>query len=396
MFVNVQFQNRFKPGDYTQKEYTYRCDFPVQVGDMVEVPVSTQAGEVAKTVRVSAVDVPEYAISAEASRNMRSVIRPAEYDETLFDQDQQAEPVNLPEVSLSGDIIVIRQLPVIEDQLRSLRATVEHKVSEALSLAVTEDTVKAVKTVRAALNKEYKDLEARRKQVKLAILEPYDRFEATYRECIGDLYTEADQKLREKIDAVENGVKEQKREALREYFEEYRRSVYLAGEPMADFDAWCGKVNKTASDKSLRTAAKAFLDGLRSDLDSIATMENADEIFVEYKVCRELSKAISTVNERARLKEEERRRRADEAAERAAREAREREAMAKVEAAAAAARPEPLAPPVEAPAPAPAASRPVDPDKVYPKVNFSVFNVTRRQLEKLVNFMKEEGINYGK
>lgn len=384
MLVKCQFKSHFAKSGYGEKEYTYRCEFPVQVGDIVKVP----AGDGTGTARISAINVKESSVPSNVLPLLKEVTCFATYEDTLFHDEPEAPA--LPEIELAENIIVIKQLPVIEDQLRTLREQVEGKVKEALSLAVTEDTVIAVKDVRAALRKEYADLEARRKQVKLAILEPYDKFEATYRECIGDLYTDADQKLREKIDAVENGVKEQKRAALKEYFEEYRRTVYLQDEPLADFEKWGVSITKTASDKSLRQAAKAYLDMIRSDLDTIATMENADEILVEYKNCRELGKSISVVNERARLKEEERRRRADAAAERAAREAAEKAAMAKVEEAAAAARPEPLAPPVEAPKAAPAK----DPNQVFPKAAFTLYNVKRYQLAYIKNYLIQEGIQY--
>ena len=387
MLIQAQFKSRFKD-EYGGKEYTYRCDFPVKVGDLVKVPVACQTGEVEKTVRVSAVDIPDYAVSSAAFERMKSVIGPAEYEETLFEEDLPADVPGLPENSVADNIIVIKQLPVIEDQLRTLREAVESKVSEALSLAVTEDTVKAVKAVRAALNKEYKDLEERRKQVKLAILEPYDRFEATYRECIGNLYTDADQKLREKIDAVESGVKDAKRQALKYYFEEYRASVGLSDEPLASFEKWDVNITKSASDKSLRQSAKAYLDMIRGDLDTIATMENADEILVEYKACRELNRAIAAVNERRRRMEEEKERREKMAAERAEREAREREAMAKVEAAA---KVTPVAPPEEVKKPE-IVEEPAE--KVFPRFTFTVINATKSQLIKVREFMKQEGIQY--
>lgn len=385
MLIKVQFKSRFKPDTYGGTEYTYRCDLDVNVGDIVTVPAGSGTG----VARVTEINVKETSVPSNVLPLLKDVVGWANYEQTLFNDEAPESPA-IPEIEFAENIIVIKQLPIIEDQLRSLRQQVEEKVNEALSLAVTEDTVKAVKTVRAALNKEYKDLEARRKQVKLAILEPYDRFEATYRECIGNLYTDADRQLKEKIDAVENGVKEQKRSVLRSYFEEYRKSVYLSGEPMADFDGWCTKINKSASDKTLRDAAKAFLDGLRSDLDSIATMQNAEEILVEYKACRELSKAISTINERTRRKEEERKRMADAAAERAIQEAREQEAAEKVRAAAAAAQPEPLAPPVEAPQPVPEK----DPNQVFPKAAFTLYNVKRYQLAYIKNYLIQEGIEY--
>lgn len=391
MLVKVQSKSKFGEQRWGQTAYTYRCEYDARVGDIVKVP----AGDNISIARICEIDVPEYSVSSALFPKLKTVIGPAEYEETLFDSEPAAEESALavPGTDLSDNIIVIKQLPIIEDQLRELRATVEEKVNEALSLAVTEDTVKAVKAVKAALNKEYKALEEKRKQVKLAILEPYDRFEATYRECIGNLYTDADQKLKEKIDAVDNAVKKQKRDALKIYYEEYRTSLHLDGEQLADFDSWCTKVNKSASDNSLRDAAKAFLDGLRSDLNTINTMESADEILVEYQSCRSLSSAIATVNERHRLAEESRRRRADMEAERVAREAREREAAARVEAAAAANRPETMAPPMEAPEP-PQPAPAKDPNQVFLKRSFTLFNVKRYQLAFIKNYLIQEGIEY--
>ena len=71
---------------------------------------------------------------------------------------------------MNDNLIVLRQLPVIEDQLLQVKASIESRVGQVLALACTEDTYKAVKRSRAELNKEYADLERRRKVVKTSIL----------------------------------------------------------------------------------------------------------------------------------------------------------------------------------------------------------------------------------
>lgn len=386
MLVSCRFKSK-SADDFVGRAYTYKCDYPAQVGDIVKVPAGSGEG-IAKIVEIN---VPEYSIRSDVFPILKTVIGPAEYEDSLFTETDAAEIAALPETHVADNIIVIKQLPIIEDQLRELRGIVEEKVKEALSLAVTEDTVKAVKQVRAALNKEHDELETRRKQVKLAILEPYDRFEATYRECVGNLYADADRQLKEKIDAVENGIKNGKREALQRYFEEYRAAVNLQDEDLARFDRWPVNITKTASEKTLRQAAKAYLDMIRNDLDTISGMEDADEILVEYKSGKELCMAIAAVNNRKRMAQEERERREKQAAEKAAREAAEKEALAKVEAAAA--KVEPTAPPVSVQNPEKPAK---DPNEVFPRKTFTLINVTRAQLIKLKNFMDQEGIHYGR
>lgn len=383
MIIQCQYKNSRGDG-WMQKTYAYRCEFPVQVGDLVDVPNKDGT----KTVRVAEINVPETSIASNVLPLLKTVIGPAEYDGTLFDGQEGENVPALPDIDFAENIIVIRQLPIIEDQLRSLRTEVEAKVNEALSLAVTEDTVKVVKSVRASLNKEAAELDARRKQVKLAILEPYDRFEATYRENIGDLYKEADAKLKEKIDAVENSIKDAKKASLRAYFEEYRASIDLQDEEMAAFEKWPVNITKTESEKSLRTRAKAFLDLIAKDLMAIRSMPIADEVLVEYRMYGDLAKAVANVNERHRLQEEAKKRREAEAAAKAEREAREREAAEKVQAAIQKA-PEPLAPPVQKPE--------KDPNELFPVVGpFVLRNVTRAQVIKFKQFLNQEGIQYGK
>jgi hypothetical protein len=49
------------------------------------------------------------------------------------------------------ELIIVKQLPIIEEQLKGLSEEISKKVSKAMKLAVTEETVKEVKKVRAEL-----------------------------------------------------------------------------------------------------------------------------------------------------------------------------------------------------------------------------------------------------
>ena len=383
MLIQCQFKNSRGDG-WTEKTYAYRCEIPVQVGDLVEVP--NKDGP--KVVRVAEVDVPETSIASNVLPLLKTVIGPAEYDGTLFDGQEGENVPALPEIEFAENLIVIQQLPIIQEQLRSYRAEVEAKVNEAMSLAVTEDTVKVVKKVKADLNKEAKLLEDRRKQVKAAIMEPYNQFEATYRECIGDLYTKADKDLKGKIDAVEDGIKDEKKKRVIAYYEEYRASLDLQNEEAADIRKWPMNITKTESEKSIRLRAKAYLDTIKQSLIAVAGGMYPDEMLVEFRMYGDLAKATAIVNERHRKMEEEKQRREAEAAAKAEREARAREAAEKVAAAIQKA-PEPLAPPEQKPE--------KDPNELFPVVGpFVLRNVTRAQVIKFKQFLNQEGIHYGK
>lgn len=217
---------------------------------------------------------------------------------------------------MANEIMAVRQLPVIEERLRSQAEAVDKRVALAESLVCTEDTYKAVKKTRAELNAEFAALEEQRKAIKKAILEPYERFEQIYRECISDKYRAADDTLKRKIAEVEDGIKDAKREDVKEFFNEYAASLGLE---FVSFDAAGINVTMSASKKSLRESARKFLDGIADDLSMISTQEHSDEIFLEYKRTLNAAQAVTTVHNRHAAIEEERRRREAAAAEQEAR-----------------------------------------------------------------------------
>lgn len=279
------------------------------------------------------------------------------------------------------NLIVVRQLPVIEDQLRQIKQNVELRVGEALSMACTEETRQSVKEARTVLNREFGELEARRKEVKEAIMAPYDAFEKVYKECAADIYRDADAKLKARIDEVETGLKRQKAEKVKAYFEEYRQSLGISAEYVPFYAAGIN-ITLSASEKSLKTAAKAFLDRVSGDLGIISTQERSDEILVEYLRDLDLPRAISTVDQRHKEIAAERERRQADAEQAAARD----QAAKKVEAVIA----EKL---VMAP---PAAVMPPEEEKEPDQIFSTSFKVTGTldQLRALKQFLTDGGFEY--
>lgn len=244
---------------------------------------------------------------------------------------------------MDNEIIKVTQLPIIVEQLHEVKAEVTAKVEQALSLVCTEDTVKDVKKVRSELNKELKDYEDRRKAVKTAIMKPYNDFDEIYKDCISDTYKKADAELKNKINSVENELKAQKTVFVKAYFDEYLQSK---GIDFVTFENAHINVTLSASIKSLKEQAKAFIDKIADDLALINTQEHKDDILYEYKASLNVSVAITTVTNRYKAIEEAKAREE----ERKAREQAEAEAVAKVEKVVEAVAPptvEPIAPPVE-------------------------------------------------
>ena len=120
------------------------------------------------------------------------------------------------------NLIVVKQLPIIEEQLRLLGGEIDKKVEKAKNLVATDDGVKELRKYRAENKKDFQALELQRKSVKEQIEKPYKDFEKIYKEYVSDKFLEADKILKEKIDEFESELKIQKEEKIRSYFEEYR------------------------------------------------------------------------------------------------------------------------------------------------------------------------------
>ena len=115
-----------------------------------------------------------------------------------------------------SELIKVIQLPVIEEQLRTAKDFVDKTVTDAMSLVCTEETVQTVKAARACLNRQFSELEEQRKAVKAAVLDPYNRFEAVYKECVSDAFRRADADLKRKVADGESEMKRRCEDGLRE------------------------------------------------------------------------------------------------------------------------------------------------------------------------------------
>ena len=188
-----------------------------------------------------------------------------------------------------NELIVVEQLPIIKYKLEQLSKEIKEKVDRANSLVVNDDTVKEVKQVRASLNKEFNELEEQRKKVKSAIMAKYDEFNEIYVENVSNLYKDADTQLKEKIDNVENQLKQEKIEELelfaRQHFE------FNNIDDIVNFDDIGLNITLSASMKSLKDQVLAFVEKVVNDLKLIELEEYKDEIMVEYKNTKDFTQA---------------------------------------------------------------------------------------------------------
>lgn len=205
---------------------------------------------------------------------------------------------------MDGQIITIKQLPIIEERLQLIKAEIDAKTQHVLVLDCNDATVKAIKSLRADLNKDFSELEEKRKEVKRAVMSPYERFEEVYTECVTNIYKQTDAILKGRIAIVENAIKANKEKEIRAYYDEYAESL---GIDFVPYDKSGITVTLSASTKKLKEQAAAYLDRIADELKLIGTQPQdlQPEILVEYKRTVNVAYSIQTVIERKKAIEEE-------------------------------------------------------------------------------------------
>ncbi len=209
-----------------------------------------------------------------------------------------SEQTELQTIAPAAPMLVV-QLPIIQERLRDIQKQVMERTALAKSLVCSPETLRDVKKERAELRAEFEALEEQRKAVKKAIMAPYERFDVTYKECVSDAFTEADNVMRDKIAAVESGIKKECENRMYAFFEELKALNHL------DFLRWdqaMVKVDMASAQqktpKKLMRQIQDFVERVADDVSVISGMENAGEIMVEYKRSLNAAAAIRTVRER--------------------------------------------------------------------------------------------------
>ena len=303
-----------------------------------------------------------------------------------------------------------------------LEAAVRAKIAGYENVVYTEENIKAAKNDRAELNKLIKAIEERRKQVKNIINEPYAVFEAELKE-ITALINEPVALIDQQVKAFEEKQKEEKKAAIKATYDENIGDLAEVLPFEKIFDS--RYLNQTYK---LATAQKEIVDKIdtvKTDLETIDSLDskyklNAKDVYIK---TLDLSKAMAEnkrLAERKRQEEIRKQKEAEEQAKREAEEAERKAAEAKKaqEAAAEVEQTEPqseigkviesiersaFSQAIAREAQAAPTEQAVDPfapkeepkqEKKY-RVRFFA-DGTKEQLGKLIAFMNENNIKYGK
>ncbi len=189
---------------------------------------------------------------------------------------------------MKNDLMVVKQLPVIEEQFKQINAEIKKKTNGVKKLVVIGD----MKKLRAELNNEFKDYEKQRKTVKAAINERYESLNEKYKQYIATPFEEAEQFLKEKIDKAEQMEKDKTKEEAKKYF---LKKIKETNIDFISFEQLNLKIILATKIKDLEKEIDDFLSQVESDMRLINSQEHSGEIMLEYKENLNVSKSVEAV-----------------------------------------------------------------------------------------------------
>lgn len=211
------------------------------------------------------------------------------------------------------NLIVINQLPVISEQLDMVKAEIQRRTAFADTVTVSEENRQEIKKIRAAMNAEKSRLDEVYKKALEAVIAPIQVVQDKYKDCVG-LYTKANSQLKAKIDVIEDGLKLEKENSVKEYFEELVTAKKI---DFISFERLGLKITLSVSEKKLKEQVNNIVERVATDLKAIEIQENKEEILVEYKKSLNVSEAVSIVDARHKAIQAEKERKAKQAEQRA-------------------------------------------------------------------------------
>lgn len=180
----------------------------------------------------------------------------------------------------------------IDTNFAAVKAWLEEELAPYATMVVTPDAISDAKKTRANIRKVGESIDAQRKAIKKQWLQPYEEYEAKCKELTG-IVNNAVGNIDGQIKAMENEVKEQKRQELEMFFTE--NSADIAGYISFDEVFDLRMLNSTYSKEDAEKNILWQLDQVRNDLTAIRGLESPYEtaMLSEYAKSHNLGKALA-------------------------------------------------------------------------------------------------------
>lgn len=195
----------------------------------------------------------------------------------------------------------IKSLGEIESNIKDVKDFAIQLNDYYKNLIFDENSMSIAKEEKAKVNKFKEQVSTYRKDIIKQWKEPIIQFETMAKDTEAIL-TDTYSTINTQCSKFDEEKKQKKEQELRLFFNEYCKSYEI------DFIAFENiglNITLAASEKSLKEQIVAYLDRIKSDLMVIDSQENKVEVFVEYKDCLDLNRAILAVNDRKKKQQEE-------------------------------------------------------------------------------------------
>ena len=177
------------------------------------------------------------------------------------------------------------------------RQRAEEARAYLISLDVSPESEQECKRVVATARKISEQLNQEKIRIKKTVLEPYTVFEDKVKEIIG-IITEGENVARDKLKAIDEQRREEKKDAIRKIWDA-RAGSFRCGKYLT-FDHFLQDrhLNKTVPMSEVETEMVMFLQDKSSDIAFFEGKPLGNEYIEEYTRCLNALKAIDTVDRR--------------------------------------------------------------------------------------------------
>ena len=283
---------------------------------------------------------------------------------------------------MSYQLTIAHKPGTIECDFKWLNAYVESQIQKYDGLVVTKEQIKDAEKNMADLNKMKDLIEDRRKEIKKEITIPYTEFEKNIKPIVKRI-DEVRGKIKEQVDAFKEQEKAEKKKQIAAYWDEIKiHDIPL--EQIFD-ERW---LNTTFSEKEWKAALNQRKERITADLASFANYADAKMckfMITEYMKTLDVQTCLDRWNEQIEAE-----RRAEEAKARAEaiRQDREEETRRRAEMAAQRAAEEVRPAPQEDPAPE------QDPRDFLYSPTFKLEALNHEQAHALISYFKDHDLEY--
>ena len=192
----------------------------------------------------------------------------------------------------------------IEWNKKQFEELIARTMKQYEGITYTDEQIKDAKNDRSTLNAMKKAISDRRIQVKKAFMEPCTQFETEVNEVVA-LIDKPIKMIDGQIKEYEERVKNEKKQALEDYFEE----IVLDLEGVLTFDRVFDQryLNATVSLNKAKTDIRGKVDRVKTDLNTLDSLDAGYRMFAQdvYMKTFDMSKAMAEISRLQELKKRE-------------------------------------------------------------------------------------------